>query len=112
MGFATQRLLGNQRIGTHGASMNLVGHQVAQLHHIDVTDDDFLIERLTRPAINQPGLAILRQLGFFEVSSNVFLFNAIEHGSGELEAQQPGRPTQVRLQDLADVHARGHPQRV
>ena len=44
--------------------MNLVRHQVAQLHHVNVAHDDFLIEGLAGAAIRQPGLAVFRQIGF------------------------------------------------
>ena len=45
---AAQRLLRDERVRPDRAGVNLVRHQMAQLHHVDVADDNFLIERLRR----------------------------------------------------------------
>src|ERR1035437_5882083 len=92
--------------------MNLVRHQVAELHHVNVPDDDLLIKRLARPAIDKIRLGVFWQLRFLEVSTNVLFLDAIEYRRSELQAEQSCRPTKVRLQYLPDVHARGDAQRV
>ena len=43
---AAERLLGDQRVRPDGAGVDLVRDQVAELHHVNVADDDFLVERL------------------------------------------------------------------
>ena len=50
---AAQRLLGDERVRADGAGVNLVRDQMAELHHVDVADDDFLVERLAGAAVNQ-----------------------------------------------------------
>ena len=50
---AAQRLLRDQRVRTDRAGVNLVRHQVAELHHVDVANHDFLIERLARAAVDR-----------------------------------------------------------
>ena len=40
------------------------------------------------------------------------LGRAVEHRRREVQAQRVRRPAEVRLEDLADVHARGHAQRI
>ena len=92
--------------------MNLVSNQMAELHHIDVPDDNFLIEDLTRAAIVQPSLGMLRQASLFEIAADFFFLNAIKYGCGEAQAQQPGCPAQMRFQHLSDVHARRDAQRI
>ena len=54
---AAERLLRDERVRTNRAGVNLVRHQMAQLHHVDVTDDHFLIEGVARPAVIEPRLA-------------------------------------------------------
>ena len=41
---AAQRLLGDERVGPDGAGMDLVRDEVAELQHVDVADDDLLVE--------------------------------------------------------------------
>ncbi len=50
---AAQRLLGDERVRPDRAGVNLVRHQMAELHHVDVADHDFLVERLAGAAVNQ-----------------------------------------------------------
>jgi hypothetical protein len=45
--------------------VDFVRNQVSQLHHVDVTDDDFLVEWLASASIVKDGLGVLGQLGFF-----------------------------------------------
>ena len=59
---AAQRLLGDERVGTDRAGVNLVGDQVAELHHVDVADHDFLVEALAGAPVVEMGLAVLRQV--------------------------------------------------
>ena len=112
MGLSAQRLLRDQRIGTDRAGVNFVGHQVAELHHVDVTDDDFLVEGFAGATVVEMGLAVVRQGGLLEVIAYFLFFDAVEHGGGKTQAQQPGRPPEVRLEHLTDIHARRHAQRV
>ena len=51
--------------GPDGAGMNFVRHQMAQLHHIDVADDDLLIEDLTGASVKEEGLAVFGQFSLF-----------------------------------------------
>src|ERR1051325_3249112 len=112
LGFAAQRLLRDEGIRTDGASVNLIRHEMAELHHIDVANHDLLVELLAGAAIEEIGFAVLGQAGLFEIATNLFLFDAVEDRSGISEAEQFGRPAQVRFQHLADVHTRRHAQRV
>ena len=57
LGFAAQRLLRDERVRTDRARVNLVRHKMVQLHHVDVADDDLLIEFLAGAAIKQQALA-------------------------------------------------------
>ena len=92
---------------------------MAQLEHVDVTDDNLLIEGFSRPAIINCRFARLRDpskvllgSGFAKVFSDLFLGNPIEDWSCDLEAQSFGGDAQMSFQYLADVHPAGHAQRV
>ena len=85
---------------------------MAQLHHVNEANDDFLIEWLAGASVDQLGLGVFRQLGFLEVAADFLFLDAIEHRCRELQAQQPRRPAEMRLEHLAHVHTRGHAQGV
>ena len=48
---AAQRLLGDERVRADRAGVDLVRDQVAQLQHVDVADDDLLVEGLAGAAV-------------------------------------------------------------
>src|SRR5882724_327808 len=56
---AAERLLRDQRVRTNCARVNLVRHEMAQLQHIDVADNDLLIKWLTCPTVKERRLAVL-----------------------------------------------------
>ena len=60
---AAQRLLRDERVRTDRAGVDLVRDQVAELHHVDVADDDFLIEGVAGAAVEQPRLAVFLHPG-------------------------------------------------
>ena len=120
---AAQRLLGDERVGTDSAGVNLVRNQVAELHHVDVANDNLLVEGLAGVTVEQVGLAVLADehladfllvqiASFLEVAADFLFLDAVEDGRGELEAEELRGPAQVGLEELPDVHARGHAQRV
>ena len=73
--------------------MNLVRHQVAELHHIDVTDHHFLIERIAGASVEKlglatflhPGEAILLP-GILQVLANLLFLNSVEHRGRDFES--------------------------
>ncbi len=112
LSFTAQRLLSYQRIGSHSTSMNLISHQVVQFHHIDVTNDHFLIELLTGSTINQMSLSMLRQTCLVQEGTNLFFGNTVKNRSLKMQPQFFGSPTQVSLQYLPHIHSRRHAQRI
>src|ERR1700735_1644079 len=86
LGLTSERLLRDERVGTDGARVNLVVHQVRQLEHVDVADCDVLRELVARHAIEESDLAALRQLGEFEQVTDVVLASAVEYGRREWNA--------------------------
>ena len=58
---AAQRLLSHQRIGTDRAGVNLVGDEVVELHHVDVADNDVLVEVFASEPVYQAHLAAFRE---------------------------------------------------
>ena len=60
------------------------------------------LERLVRP----------RQTGQLEQQPDLALVRALEHRRLGIEAEDPRRPPEVGLQDLPDVHAARHAERV
>src|SRR4029077_19014337 len=90
----TERLLSDERVRSYRASVNLVGHQVAELQHIDVANHHFLIERIAGPSVEKlclaaflhPGEALLLP-GVMQIFANLFFLNSIEHRSRDLESK-------------------------
>src|SRR6185312_15897572 len=109
---AAQRLLRDERVRPDRARVNLVRHQMAQLHHVDVANDDFLVEAFARASVDQVRLAVVRQIRLVEVTAHFLFLDAVEDRRRELHAEQLRRPAEVRFQHLSDVHARGHAQRI
>ena len=67
---------------------------------------------LAGPAVEEDGLAVLRKPGLAEAGLDL-----LDRGAGEdrrlgAEAERVRGPAEVRLQDLPDVHTRGHAERI
>src|SRR5205814_3674303 len=84
---ATERLLGDERVGPDRARVDLVGDEVAELHHVDVANHDLLIERVAGAAVVQSRLAgLLHPAETFllprilEVIADLFFLDAIKDG--------------------------------
>src|SRR5262245_18114058 len=56
-------LLGNKRIGSDSASMNLIRYEVPKFHHIDVTNHHFLIEGIAGTSVEKLRLTTLLHPG-------------------------------------------------
>src|SRR5262249_54999673 len=113
--FSAKRLLRDERVGTNRARVNFVRDQVTELHHIDVANDDFLIESVAGPAIEQFRLAgflnpaeTILLLRVFEVFANLAFLNSGEHWSRDFESERLGCDAEVRFQNLTDVHSARH----
>src|SRR5450432_780812 len=140
-----QRLLGDHRVRTGRARVELVVDEVVQLQDVDVSDADRLGVELAASPVPQPRLAVLayralpvgvrqgraEQTGDLVFTSTVEdrrrdegvrrsleradvgepLLPAILAGGVDLPAALR-RPTKVRLEDLSDVHAARHAERV
>ncbi len=57
-------------------------------------------------------LGVFGQSGLLQIAANFLFLDAVENRRGEFQAEQFRRPAQVRFQNLADVHARRHAQRI
>src|SRR6202521_4217098 len=109
---AAQRLLGDQRVRSDRARVNLVVDQVRKLEHVDVSDRDLLLERVADHAVVERRLARQRQVGLGQQVLDVLLVGAVEDRRREAQAERLAGPPEVGLEDLADVHAAGHAERV
>ena len=98
--------------GSDRARVDLVRHEVVELHHVDVADDDLLVDFLAGAAVEERALARHRQLGLLQVLADALLRDSVEHRGCDLHAELLAGPAEVRLKDLPDVHARGHAERV
>src|SRR5689334_21692938 len=99
--------------------MDLVVNKVRQFEHVDVTDGDFLFERVTAQAIVKHCLSRfiydLRQAKLASATSRVLQFlldlvfgRAVEYWRGEVQTKHSCRPAEVGLQNLTHVHSRGN----
>src|SRR5881296_892034 len=109
---AAQRLLGDQAVRAGRAGVDLVLDQVRQLEHVDVADGHRLVELLAGAPVPKPDLAVQRQAGLAQLADDGRHRRAVEDGRGDLDAQRVRHPTQVGLEDLAQVHAARHAERV
>jgi hypothetical protein len=92
--------------------VDLVLDEVVQLQHVDVTDGDVPVERLAGAPIAQLRLAVLGEAGLDQLPPDVVLGGTVEDRRGGLETLFVQRPTEVRLEDLPDVHPARDAQRV
>src|SRR4051812_5895428 len=117
--------------------MDLVVDEVVQLHHVDVADRRLLLERLAGAAVEQLDLAAPRHLdvelpvvdrglgalallaafadglvGLVDRLVDLVFRRAVEDRRDRLLAEHHHRPPEVGLEDLPDVHAARHTQRV
>src|SRR4051812_18640109 len=117
---ATQRLLRDEAVRAGGPGVDLVLDEVVELEHVDLADGDRAVEQLARAAVAELDLAVLRQVRvtvpvharLLERLADLALRRAVEDGRRGLVAHRPERPAEVRLEDLADVHAARHAERV
>src|SRR6478672_10671963 len=121
LGLATERLLGDQAVRAGRPGMDLVLDEVVELEHVDVADGDRAVEDLAGPTIAEVDLAVLGQrlldavdlvAGLPQLGLDLLLGRAVEDGGRRLLALRVERPAEVGLEDLADVHPRGHAERV
>ncbi len=92
--------------------MDLVVDQMVQLEHVDETNRGLLLERFTRPAIEQPCLAIAGQPRVDQTLVDLIFIRSVEDRRHGTEAKLCSRPAEVSLQDLTHVHPARHAQRV
>src|SRR2546430_5261679 len=109
---AAQRLLGDQAVGARRPGVDLVFDQVGQLEHVDQADGHRLVELLARAPVPQPNLAVCRQACLLQLLDDGRHRGAVEDRGRDLDPERRGHPTQVGLEDLAQVHAARHSERV
>src|SRR5207248_2271581 len=109
---AAEGLLGDQRVRSDRARVDLVVDQVRELEHVNEADADALLERLAGHAVEELRLAVLGESGGAQLRLDLRLDRAVEHRRGEVETEGARGPSEVRLENLTDVHARRHTERV
>src|ERR1043166_4449814 len=112
LSFTSQGLLGNQRIRPNRARMDLVVHQVRELQHINVANGYRLLEGLTAETIVELHFARTGKLGSLQLRLDVSFGGAVKDRRRESQPESLRRPAEVRLQNLSDVHAAWHAQRI
>ena len=112
LGLATEGLLRHKAVGAGGAGVDLVLDQVGELEHVGVADRHRVVEVLAGAPVIERHLAVVGQPSFHQVLLDLLLAGAIEDRGGDAEAEPGGGPAEVGLQDLANVHTRGHADRV
>src|SRR3954468_8986990 len=134
LGLTAERLLGDHRVGARRASVDLVVDEVVELEDVHVADRDGLRERLAGAAVEQPRLArgvdeadpVARLERRVEQTRHDVLRRAVEDRRRHARARRGlvrvgrdllgplgvaldlpaarGGPTEVQLEDLAEVH--------
>src|SRR6266536_6066614 len=89
---------------------------MAKLHHVDVTNNDFLIEGVSGTPIKKPrftGFLHPREtfllLGVVQVISDLFLRDSVEHWSRHSESECLCSDAEMGLQDLTTFMRLGTP---
>src|SRR3989344_7712900 len=104
--FAPERLLGNERVGADGAHVDLILHEMIQLHNVGDADRDFLTELLAGEPVVEVHFSVPGEVRLFELRLDLGLGRASEGWRNGLVVEQFRRHAKVRLEDLAEVHAR------
>src|SRR6476646_7120016 len=121
LGLATERLLGDEAVGSGRPRVDLVLDEVVELEHVDVADGDRPVEQRAGPPVAEIDLAVLRERHRLavdhvrrgaELGLDVVLVGAVEDRGRRLLALLVECPPEVGLQDLADVHPARHAERV
>src|ERR671933_474354 len=124
LGFTTQRLLCYERVRTRRAGVNLIVHQMQELHYVHIAHSDFAVERFAGPPVIERDLAAGAHTNTVilahRLDSFVDIFNLgtrEDRGRDEdrfptilTEAAACG-PSQVGLENLADIHSARDAQR-
>src|SRR5258708_1769283 len=84
--FTAQRLLGDERVRSDRAGVDLVVDQVRKLEHVDVADGYRLLELVTCHAVKQVGLARFRQPGFTQHRLDFMLAPTVKHRRRKIDA--------------------------
>src|SRR4029077_10874790 len=109
--FTAKRLLSDERIWAYRPRMNLVRHKVAELHHVDVANYDFLVERIAGATIEQTRLSVLLHpcealllFGLLQIVANLFFLDSIEDRGGHFESKCFRSNAEVGFQNLTHIH--------
>src|SRR5690606_24863667 len=78
----TQRLLGDQAVGTGGTGVHLVVDQVVQLEHVHVANGGRTLELVAGTTVEQAHLAAFRQIGQLQHGLDLAFLGTVEHGGG------------------------------
>src|SRR5580704_6540025 len=84
--FATERLLGDERVRTDGPCVNLVVDEVRKFEHVDVADRDRLIELLAGHTVEEIDLSGVRQASNFEQVADFRFPSTVEDRRGKRNA--------------------------
>ena len=84
--------------------MNLVVDKVMEFEEVHISDSHAVVEFFARASVKKLGLAVEREIRFFEHLDDIALVSAVKYGSHDLVAECLGRSAQMNLQHLSDVH--------
>src|SRR5262245_15958464 len=96
---SSERLLRDKRVRPDGTRVYLVVDQVRQLHHVDVSDGNLLLERVSGEPVEEHRLAAGRQPGVLEKLLDVFFARTVENRRRERDSinQSPRVIDQIRI---------------
>src|SRR3989338_970109 len=91
--------------------MDLVLDHVMEFEDVHIADGDRLLERFPRAAVEKFHLAVLAIPRAFKFRTDLLFRDAQERWSDRLIAVRMRRETEVKFEDLAQVHAGRHTER-
>src|SRR3989344_9075466 len=108
LGFSTQRLLGDEGVRPNRTHVDLVFHHVVELQYVHVADSRFLFKSLPSAPVVKLDLAVFIPTGFLQFFFYFFVSSASKWRHDRLVAESFGRKSEVKLQDLTQVHTARH----
>src|SRR3989344_4295821 len=105
LGLAAKRLLGDERVRTDGAHVNLVFHHVMELKNIHVSDGDILCKCFAGAAVEKLHLAVCGESGEGEFFLYLLRRGAREGRHDGLIPKRVRGKAEMHLEYLSQVHA-------
>jgi hypothetical protein len=112
LSLSSEWLLCHHRVWTDRSSMDLVFDEMVELEHILDSDHSFLLECITRLSVVELYFTICWESCLCHEIRDLICCESIEDRSCYLDTELASSTTEMRLEDLTDVHTRDDTERI